>query len=148
MNLKKYIVTQNWRGTTAIWQTKNFKQEENPDHKILATFNKDEVLSQPDPTPASAEDEAARLYPYDATLEAGTSEWGVDQELTDMQRTAHITCARMYTDTIAALKEELQRLRELYGIKYETKEQSKSASGNRIETLEKHKIPSKPNNQA
>lgn len=49
-------------------------------------------------TPASAEDEAARLYPYDVN--------GTEPELdmmADLQRLAHITCARMYTGEIERL---------------------------------------------
>lgn len=55
-------------------------------------------------TPASIEDEAEKLYPYDETLELNSNARGVDQELTDIQRSAHITCARMYTGEIERLK--------------------------------------------
>lgn len=67
---------------------------------------------------ASAEQEAEKLYPYDDTLD-NTNAQRVDQELTDMQRSAHINAARMYTDTIERLKAENQGLKaEIDNLKY------------------------------
>lgn len=86
-------------------------------------------------TPASIKDEAKALYPYDETREAGTSEWGIDQEITDMQRSAHITCARMYVDTIEKLTDHNHKLMaendttsEVYGETKDLFEACKSAN--------------------
>lgn len=54
--------------------------------------------------------EAEQLYPYDASIETGTSEWGIDQEITDMQRAAHLACAEKYTAIIEQKDKEIERL--------------------------------------
>lgn len=62
-------------------------------------------------TPASAVEEAEKLYPYHSFLRHDT---------TDKLRQAHITCAGMYTDTIEKLKAENAELRkQLQNIKEE-----------------------------
>lgn len=52
------------------------------------------------------EQEAERLYPY---------EFSVEIEITDTQRSAHITCARQYMGEIEKLRAEIERWKDEYG---------------------------------
>lgn len=60
------------------------------------------------PIPASIGDEAESLYPIP---ESATHNYKFKA---DLQRSAHITCARQYTDTIEKLRAELEQSLLLY----------------------------------
>lgn len=72
-----------------------------------------DIIGWYDPTPASAEQEAARLYPAVSTLEKS------QLPIYQIQRQAHISCAGMYTGEIEKLRAELNELKtKNYGQKH------------------------------
>lgn len=63
--------------------------------------------------PASIEQEAARMYPLEDTAEKGEAGYMFTRnEITDIERQAHIRCAGMYTDTIDKLKAEVEHWKD------------------------------------
>lgn len=72
-------------------------------------FEKIFWLDENPPPPASAVDEAARLYP-EPTGRIRERPY-TEHEIVDIQRDVHIRCAGMYTDTIDKLKAENEKIR-------------------------------------
>lgn len=63
--------------------------------------------------PASAVEEAARMYPKEIVLGKENGDRFTFNQLAEIQRQAHITCAGMYTGELSKLKEEVERLKKL-----------------------------------
>lgn len=118
MQLDKFIVVYKDGGLPEVWNTYTYQEvyRNNPDHfkgyRILATFN---TNSSPCDT-VSIEQEAERLYPD--TKENETVSMG-HNGIQDLRRSAHITAARQYMDTIEKLRVEVDELKtKMYGQKH------------------------------
>lgn len=75
-----------------------------------------DIVGWYDPTPASAEEEAARMYPYDYENYDKEDHERV-KAIRDAMRLAHIRCAGMYTGEIEKGREAIDILKALCALK-------------------------------